>query len=233
LVAAAIIAVMLLVWYPSPWFAAAGGGTLLLLLVGVDVVLGPLLTFIVYDPAKKSLIYDLAVIVMLQIAALIYGVHVMASARPAFVVYLRGAFDVVTANDVVTEGMAGASLPEFQSLPLTGPKLAAARVPVDPGLQLQIGLESASGGPDFTAYPRFYIPYSTAARDAAARGEPLAALAQKGPAFADAVARLVASTGKPAEELVFLPLRTRSGEMAIVLGKSEGEVIDVLPVNPR
>jgi hypothetical protein len=94
-------------------------------------------------------------------------------------------------------------------------------------------MESASGGPDFTAYPRFYIPYSTAARDAAARGEPLAALAQKGPAFADAVARLVNSTGKPAEELVFLPLRTRSGEMAIVLGKPEGEVIGVLPVNPR
>ena len=120
LVAAAIVAVMLLVWYPSPWFAAAGGRTLLILLVGVDVILGPLLTFIVFNPAKKSLVYDLAVIVMLQIAALIYGIHVMASARPAFVVYLRGGFDVVAANDVVTEGMGESKLPEFQSVPLNG-----------------------------------------------------------------------------------------------------------------
>jgi hypothetical protein len=127
IVAAAIVAVMLLVWYPSPWFRAAGGGTLLLLLIGVDVILGPVLTFIVFDPAKKSLVYDLAVIVMLQIAALVYGVHVMATARPAFVVYFRGAFDVVTANDVVTEGMDEAKLPEFQTMPLTGPRLAAAR----------------------------------------------------------------------------------------------------------
>jgi len=233
LVAAAIFAVMLLVWYPSPWFRAAGGGTLLLLLVGVDVILGPLLTFIVFNPAKKSLFYDLAVIVMLQIAALIYGVHVMALARPAFVVYLRGSFDVVTANDVVTEGMEDSKLAEFQSLPLTGPRLAAARIPVDPGLQLKIGMESADGGPDFTAYPRYYIPYATAARDAAARGEPLAKLTQRSPEHAEAVARLTGSSGKSPDDLVYLPLRTRTGEMTIVLGKAEGEVIGVLAVSPR
>jgi hypothetical protein len=225
--------VMLLLWYPSPWFAAAGGGTLLLLLVGVDVVLGPSLTFIVFDPAKKSLLFDLAVIVMLQVAALIYGIHVMASARPAFVVYLRGAFDMVAANDVVTEGMEKAKLPEFQSLPLTGPRLAAARIPVDPGLQLQIGMESANGGPDFTAYPRFYIPYATAARDAAAGGEPLARLTQKSPEHARAIARLADSSGRSPDSLVYLPLRTRTGEMTIVLDKAEGEVIGVLAVNPR
>jgi hypothetical protein len=232
-VAVAIVAMMLLVWYPSPWFAAARGGTLLLLLVGVDVIIGPLLTFIVFNPAKKSLVYDLAVIVMLQVAALIYGVHIMASARPAFVVYLRGAFDVVTANDVVAAGMGEAKLPEFQSLPLTGPRLAAARIPLDPGLQLRIGMESANGGPDFTAYPQYYIPYSTASRDAAARGQPLAGLAQKSPEHAKAVAGLARSSGKTVDALVYLPLRTRTGERTIVLGKAEGEVVGVLPVSPR
>ncbi len=111
LVAATIVAVMVLVWYPSPYFAAAGGGTLLMLLIGVDVVLGPLLTFVVYDPAKKSLVYDLAAIAMLQIAALIYGVHVMAAARPAFIVYLRGGFDVVSANDAGDRGHGGGEAP--------------------------------------------------------------------------------------------------------------------------
>jgi hypothetical protein len=233
LVAATIVAVMLLVWYPSPYFAAAGGGTLLMLLIGVDVILGPLLTFIVYDPAKKSLIYDLAVIAMLQIAALIYGVHVMAAARPAFVVYLRGGFDVVSANDVVTEGMAQAQLPEFQSVPLTGPRLAAARVPVDPGVQLRIGMEAAAGGADLTAYPRYYIPYATASREAAASGKPLAALAQASPENAAAVARLAASSGKSAEAMVYLPLHTRSAQMSIVLDKANGDVVGVLPLEPR
>jgi hypothetical protein len=233
LVAVTIFAVMLLVWYPSPYFAAAGGGTLLLLLVGVDVVLGPLLTFVVFDPAKKSLAYDLAVIVMLQIAALIYGVHVMASARPVFVVYLRGGFDVVSANDVVSEGMAEAPLPEFQSVPLTGPRLAATRVPVDPGVQLKIGMEAMAGGPDLTAYPRYYIPYATASRDAAASGKPLATLAKAKPENAAAVAKLVASSGKSMDELVYLPMHARGAPMSIVLDKAKGDVIGVLPVDPN
>ena len=233
LVAAALVAVMLLVWYPSPYFAATGGATLLMLLIGVDVILGPLLTFIVFDPAKKSLSYDLAVIVMLQIAALVYGVHVMASARPAFVVYLRGGFDVVPANDVVTEGMAQAPLPEFQSVPLAGPRLAATRVPVDPGVQLRIGMEAAAGGADLTAYPRYYIPYSTASRNAAASGKPLAALAQASPENATAVAKLAASSGKSVAELVYLPLRARGAPMSIVLDRANGDVVGVLPLEPR
>ena len=232
-VAATIFAVMLLLWYPSPWFGAAGGGTLLFLLIGVDVILGPLLTFIVYDPLKKSLVYDLAVIVMLQVAALIYGINVMAQARPAFVVYFRGAFEVVGAKDVMTEGMADAKLAEFQSVPWTGPRLAAARLPSDPGVQLQIAMESGVGGPDFTVYPRFYIPYSTASRDAAAGGTPLAVYAKLSPDKAEAVAKLLASSGRTADELVSLPLRTRTVEMTIVLDKAKGDVVDVLALSPR
>lgn len=233
IVAATIFAMMVLLWYPSPWFGAAGGGTLLFLLIGVDVILGPLLTFVVYNPAKKSLVYDLAVIVMLQVAALIYGINVMAQARPAFVVYFRGAFEVVGAKDVVTEDMAEAKLPEFQSVSWTGPRLAAARLPSDPGVQLQIAMESGTGGPDFTVYPRFYIPYATASREAVASGTPLAAFAKLGPDKADAVAKLLASSGKSADELVSLPLRTRTGEMTIVLDKAKGDVVDVLAVSPR
>jgi hypothetical protein len=233
LVAATIVAVMLLFWYPSPYFAAAGGATLLMLLIGVDVVLGPLLTFVVFDPAKRSLVYDLAAIAMLQIAALIYGIHVMAAARPAFIVYLRGGFDVVSANDLVTEGMAEAKLPEFRSVPFNGPRLAATRIPVDPGLQLKISMETMAGGPDLTAYPRYYIPYATASREAAASGRPLASLAQASPDNAAAVAKLVASSGKAMDDLVYLPLHARAAPMSIVLDKAKGDVVGVLRLDPR
>jgi hypothetical protein len=237
LVAATIVAVMLLLWYPSPWFGASGGDKLLMLLIGVDVVLGPLLTFVVFDPTKKSLVYDLAVIVMLQVAALIYGVNVMAAVRPAYIVYLDGAFEVVAAKEVKTSDMADAKLPEFQSMPMTGPRLAAARVSADPGVQLKMAMESDGdsdfGGPDYAVYPRFYIPYATASREAAGRGTSLASLAGKSPEKAEAVAGLVRSSGKPVEALVYLPLRTRTGELTIVLTKAEGDVVGVLPLYPR
>ena len=69
----AVVALMLALWYPQPYFAAMGGDTLILLLIGVDVVIGPLITLIVFDPKKKSLRFDLAVIAVLQLAALVYG----------------------------------------------------------------------------------------------------------------------------------------------------------------
>ncbi len=48
------------VWYPPPFFHAAGADMLVLLLVGVDVVLGPLLTLIVFKSGKRGLKFDLA-----------------------------------------------------------------------------------------------------------------------------------------------------------------------------
>ena len=233
LVAGTIFAGMLIVWFPSPYFEAAGGKTLLMLIVGVDVILGPLMTFIVFNPAKRSLIYDLAAIVMMQIAALIYGVHVMASARPAFIVYLHGAFAVVAANEVVADEMADAKLAEFQSMPLAGPRLAAARIPADPGLEMRITIEAINGGPDFSAHPRFYIPYTSSSRDAAASGKPLADLAKRKPENVEAVAKLAGASGKPIDALVYLPLRTRMTEMTIVLQKDNGNVVGVIPVAPR
>ena len=74
LIAATVVTVMLLVWYPPPHFHAMGGEGLLKVLVGVDVTLGPLLTLIIFNPKKKSLRFDLSVIAALQVAALAYGV---------------------------------------------------------------------------------------------------------------------------------------------------------------
>lgn len=55
---------------------------MLLVIAGVDLVLGPILTLIVFNPAKKSLKFDLATIAVLQIAVLAYGVYSMHSTRP-------------------------------------------------------------------------------------------------------------------------------------------------------
>src|SRR5512137_2835497 len=99
-IATALFAAMLLVWYPHPYFHAAGGQKLLLLLIGVDVVIGPLLTLIVFDPRKKNLKMDLAVIVALQLAALVYGATIMFNARPVFVAFAGDRFELVEANAI-------------------------------------------------------------------------------------------------------------------------------------
>jgi hypothetical protein len=117
-IATLVVGTMLLVWYPQPYFLAAGGITLVLLLVGVDVVLGPLLTLIVFDPKKKSLKIDLAIIAALQLAALAYGGWTMFSARPVYVAFAGDRFHLVAANEISPADLDKAAM-EYRSLPLS------------------------------------------------------------------------------------------------------------------
>src|SRR5664279_5232927 len=75
--AVALLAALLVfaVWYPGAFRELAGGRGLFLLVTSVDVVLGPVLTFAVFNRAKgrRHLTWDLAVIASLQFAALVYG----------------------------------------------------------------------------------------------------------------------------------------------------------------
>ena len=78
----AVVTLMLVVWYPRPYFKAMGGDTLILLLIGVDVVIGPLITLIVFNPKKKASSSTSTVIAALQLAALAYGCNVMFERAP-------------------------------------------------------------------------------------------------------------------------------------------------------
>ena len=65
-----IAALMLLLWYPQPWFEHDGGWTVFRLILLVDVVLGPTLTLVVFRRGKPKLQRDLSIIVSVQVAAL-------------------------------------------------------------------------------------------------------------------------------------------------------------------
>ncbi len=75
LVVCASTALLVASWYPGALLFAAGGTQLLILIVSVDLILGPLLTFVVFDRRKQSLAFDLAFIVVLQLCALAYGMY--------------------------------------------------------------------------------------------------------------------------------------------------------------
>src|SRR3954467_13186844 len=67
IIATAVFCIIYFVWFPGVLFDGAGGSALLRLIFFVDVTLGPLLTFIVFVPRKKSLVFDLSVIAALQL----------------------------------------------------------------------------------------------------------------------------------------------------------------------
>jgi len=92
------MSVVYLIWYPYPYYVIHSTFNAIKFVLIVDLVLGPLLTFIVYNTAKpfKELKRDLLIIVTIQIAALAWGTYVLHSVRPLFAVYFNGEIHSIT-----------------------------------------------------------------------------------------------------------------------------------------
>lgn len=89
-----ISAVMYFFWFPGALFDAAGGWEGMQILVAVDLVLGPVLTLIVYNRSKptRELARDLGIIATVQIFCLLGGLATIFHSRPLVVVQVFDTF---------------------------------------------------------------------------------------------------------------------------------------------
>ena len=103
LIALSVLAVVFFVWYPAPFARVLGVSYIMWMMLAIDVVLGPLLTLLVAKQGKKTLKMDLAVIVLVQLVALAYGLYSIEKARPIAVAYDVNRFEVVQKFMVQTD----------------------------------------------------------------------------------------------------------------------------------
>jgi len=223
---------MLLVWFPQPYLQAAGAVHLFLVLLGVDVVLGPMITLIIFNTKKKHLKLDLAVIGAVQVAALVYGLNVMVQARPAYVVFVVDRFELVLASDIAPEELAKASATEFAHLPIAGPKLVWADMPSDPKERERILFSAVDGGADLEDFPQHYVRYEDRRARARDKAQPLAKLKELNPAKSALIDAAVKASGLAESQIAWLPMRAKKEDMAVLLNANTGDVLSVVPVAP-
>jgi len=230
-IAVAVGSLIYFVWYPPQYFEVAGGNTLMLLIMGVDVVMGPMLTLAIFKAGKHGLRFDLIVIALLQTLAFAYGLHVIAIARPAFVVAEVDRFVLVAANELDDNDLGDAIQPEFASRPWTGPRIVGARVPEKGREGFEITM-SGLAGKDVDKLPKYYVPYDQVAEKILARAHPLAALLDKERSQATIVQRFVDRSAKDIADLAYVPLKGRLQSYAIVLSRRTKLPLTALPVDP-
>ena len=123
-IALLIVAVVFFIWYPTLLAKVEGVSNIFLMLLIIDVILGPLLGFLVYKEGKKSLKMDLSIIILIQILALSYGVYAIAKPRPAWIVQAGWLFEVVPANGIDSKDQLKAPAP-YHSNSIFGPQWVA------------------------------------------------------------------------------------------------------------
>lgn len=90
-------------WYPSPLLNGTNVVNIFFLMMAVDLIVGPLLTFIVYRRPKKTLKMDLMIIVLMQLSAMSYGMYAIYQGRPVLVAFVMDRFELVRANEIVDD----------------------------------------------------------------------------------------------------------------------------------
>jgi hypothetical protein len=108
------MALVLFVWYPLPFFFVDAGWKVNIVLILVDIVLGPVLTFVVFKPGKKGLKFDLTLIVVIQLAALTAGAWVTYSDRPVYSAFVVDRFELVYPSDFKSNEQPAVLKPFFQ-----------------------------------------------------------------------------------------------------------------------
>jgi len=104
---------ILVYWYPQPLFSTDGGWKIVRIIAGIDLVLGPLLTLIVFKPGKPGLKVDLSIIALLQTMALTWGILMITNEHPAAIVYTFDHFTPVSANQLKNIGLTRDKLKKY------------------------------------------------------------------------------------------------------------------------
>ena len=227
LIAAGVLGVMLALWYPPPLFQAMGGAGLAFIVIGVDVVMGPALTLVVFRRGKKGLKFDLAVIGALQLAALAYGCHIVELARPAFLVFVKDQFEVCTVANLEPERLAEARYPEFRSPSWSGPVLAYGQWPTEYEDQRRMFLATLAGW-DLQHFPKYYAPYEAGREEILRRAQPLAEVRKEEPGVGAIIDAWLAESGADEQKLRYLRLRARRAWVAVLLDSQTAMPVKML-----
>lgn len=92
-------------WYPGILFDTGNGWKAIGMIVGIDLVLGPLLTLIVFNHNKSSLKFDLAIIALVQTAALAYGTWTIHQTRPIALAFINNNFNTIYASSNIANSL--------------------------------------------------------------------------------------------------------------------------------
>lgn len=235
LIGALVATLVLLIWYPPPYDQLAGGRDLLCYVVLVDLVCGPLLTFLVFDRRKsfRALATDIGTIVFVQLLALGYGLHSVAQARPVFLAYEGSRYRLVSAADVDKDSLPLAQ-PSFQSLPFAGPQWVGVRLSqaTDSDFPSSVQMSLAGLHPAFR--PQRWVPYTSQSAEIRAALLPVEALIAKHPNGREFIEGTLRSHGLKSAQIGYLPLSAEKAspmDWVVLVDRRSGQPRDFLPLD--
>ncbi|OTG80701.1 TfpX/TfpZ family type IV pilin accessory protein [Acinetobacter sp. ANC 4648] len=222
-----VIAIVFFVWYPFPLAKAVGVTQIFLMLIVIDVIIGPLLGLLVYKEGKKTLKMDLVIIILIQLAALSYGVFSIAQGRPVWIVYTNiDRFELVRNIDVEKDNIAIASQ-EYKKTNWLRPHIVALKKEKTIDEQNKRLFNDLSNGISAAMYPERYTTFSESKLDLQRYTKNLKELKEYN---SDPIVSEILKEYPSANS--WLPLKATAVDMVVLINKEKAEVVKIVDLRP-
>ncbi len=220
-------------WYPQPFFSTDGGWQGIRLIIFVDLVLGPALTFIVFNPNKalKLLKIDLSIIALCQIAALTWGVWAVHNERPYIVVFADGIFYPLSYYQLNETGLKNKDINKLSSD--SHPIKIYIDIPTEPNEYMRLLQKATATQPIHFMGDRYETFDKTKLKNIAHYSIDMNAYLEGEPeAWHKEYQQFSASYSEYFEDMLYFPLNARYGKYIVVINKQSMEFVDVLNIQP-
>ena len=155
-----VLGTLYLGWYRWPGWYLADVLHVVTVLAGVDLAVGPLLTFVIARSSKprRELTRDVAIIVAVQLFALLYGTVSLWNGRPLYYAFSENVLQLVQAYDIDAHELALARQQNAELAPhwYSLPRWIWAPLPLDSHERDRIVASAIVGGDDVISMPRYF-----------------------------------------------------------------------------
>lgn len=217
-------------WFPDFYFKLDGGIRAIVTIFVVDVVLGPGLTLLIFKPGKKWLKFDMAVILLFQLSALVWGVSNVYKDRSGTAVFYLGKIVCIAHSDTremdmnaIAMGPSGRQRLSFLQRPDT----------IDEFLEFSKEAFSHQSSAIYY-YGEKIVPLDNKVIKRLPNYKlNLTALAAENTLSAKKVGAYIGNHKKDMEHISLIPLSCRYGSAVAVYDRRELRITDLIEVNTR
>jgi hypothetical protein len=237
LISASVLALVLgtlyLGWYRWPGWYVVGVSSVVAVLIGVDVTLGPLMTFLVARQSKPraELVRDIGIIAAVQLSALIYGAFSLWNGRPLYYAFSSSTLQLVQGYDFSAHGLAvardqhAALMPHWYSLP----RWIWAPLPQDPAEAEKIVIAvTTGGGDDVTSMPQYFKPWEQGLSELRTQLKSVDEVLYFSKAQKTALEQRMRELGLDTKQSNAMPLMGRGGTVLVVFDPAKLKIVAMI-----
>ncbi|WP_180011346.1 TfpX/TfpZ family type IV pilin accessory protein [Acinetobacter sp. YH16055] len=211
--------------YSYPLSLAVNFWQIALIFCVVNLLIGPFLAFLVYKEGKKSLKFDLSVIILFQAIAFFYGTYSLFEARPAWIVYSVDRFELVKNTDIYIKDISKVKS-KYRQAPWFGPEFTAVQLSVDEKQRGQDVFNAVFANLTLSKQPEKYISLQSVQSSIKLKMQNLKQLNQY-----NSVQTVKNILSQYPEATAFVPLKADKKDMVVLLNK-QGGVIEIVNLRP-